>query len=85
MSDSVLIVFRPLDESLDCSQQRSTQFRQPVLDTWRYFRVHAAIDQPVALEVAQSHGQHTSTDSVDLSSEFTESEGLLLQQCDHQK
>lgn len=81
----MLIVFGPLDESLDCAQQRSAQFRQSVLDTWRDFRIHAAFDQPVALEVAESHGQHSSADSVDLTSEFTESEGLLFQQSDHQK
>jgi len=85
VGNSLLIVFGPFDESLDGSQQRSAQVRESVFDARRNFGVHAPVDQAVALEVAQSHGQHASADPVDLSSKFAESKGLLVQQRDHQK
>jgi len=76
---------RPGDERLDGGVQGGAQRRERVLHARRHDGVHGALDQAVALELAQGHGQHPLADPVHQPLELGEAQRPVLEQRDHQQ
>src|SRR3954447_12367015 len=79
VGDLLVVVDRPLDQAVDGLLEGLAEDGQLVIDSGWDDGVHRALDEPVALQLAEGQGEHALADPVDLAEQLAETQRAALQ------
>src|ERR1700716_1425245 len=83
--DLAFVLSAPADQRIDRVDERLAERRQAILDRHRDRWVGGALDDAVALEVAQRDGEHTLADARYRATDVHEASGAAVQQVDDEQ
>jgi len=79
------VLSAPADQPIDRVDERHAEWRQAILDRHRDGRVGGALDDAVALEVAQRDREHALADARYRAADVHEAPGAAVEQVDHEQ